>query len=48
MRSVLLLEDDLNLGLVLQEHLQMNGFDVTLCANGEEGLVAFRGGTARS
>lgn len=45
MRSVLLLEDDLNLGLVLQDHLQMNGFDVTLCANGEEGLVAFRGGT---
>jgi DNA-binding response OmpR family regulator len=35
--SVLLLEDDTNLGLVLQEHLKLNGFDVTLCANGEEG-----------
>ena len=39
MRKVLLLEDDSNLGLVLQEHLQMNGFEVTLCANGEEGMA---------
>ena len=37
-RNILLLEDDANLGLILQEHLQMNGFDVTLCANGEDGL----------
>jgi len=41
MRRVLLLEDDANLGLVLQEHLQMNGFAVTLCSNGEEGMVEF-------
>ena len=41
MRRVLLLEDDVNLGLVLQEHLQMNGFAVTLCANGEEGMAEF-------
>jgi DNA-binding response OmpR family regulator len=40
-RRVLLLEDDTNLGLVLQEHLQMNGFSVMLCANGEEGIAAF-------
>lgn len=45
MRSVLLLEDDTNLGLVLQEHLQMNGFAVTLCPNGEDGMTAFNGGT---
>lgn len=44
MRRVLLLEDDTNLGLVLQEHLQMNGFAVTLCANGEEGMAEFSRG----
>ncbi|UCC43794.1 MAG: response regulator transcription factor [Candidatus Zixiibacteriota bacterium] len=38
---VLLLEDDANLGLVLQEHLQMQGFEVTLCVNGVEGLEAY-------
>jgi DNA-binding response OmpR family regulator len=42
---VLLLEDDANLGLVLQEHLQMQGYGVTLRVNGEEGLEAFRAGT---
>ena len=44
MRRVLLLEDDTNLGLVLQEHLQMNGFAATLCGNGEEGITAFDNG----
>ncbi|PWB74224.1 DNA-binding response regulator [candidate division GN15 bacterium] len=44
MRRVLLLEDDTNLGLVLQEHLQMNGFNVTLCNNGEDGMTAFTQG----
>ncbi len=39
--KVLLLEDDANLGLVLQEHLQMHGFDVSLCVDGEEGMEAF-------
>lgn len=43
-RRVLLLEDDTNLGLVLQEHLQMNGFAVTLCADGEDGMTAFSDG----
>ena len=42
---VLLLEDDTNLGLILQEHLQMKGYHVSLCVNGEEGLKAFRDGT---
>lgn len=40
-RNILLLEDDANLGLILQEHLQMQGFAVTLCENGEEGLAAY-------
>ncbi len=43
-RKVLLLEDDANLGLILQEHLQLNGFEVTLCKNGKEGLAAFGAG----
>jgi DNA-binding response OmpR family regulator len=38
---VLLVEDDPNLGLIVQEHLQLNGFDVELCQNGETALVAF-------
>jgi DNA-binding response OmpR family regulator len=44
-RRILLLEDDPNLGLILQEHLQLNGFEIVLCLNGEEGLDHFcRGG----
>jgi DNA-binding response OmpR family regulator len=43
-RRVLLLEDDANLGLVLQEHLKLNGYDVTLCPNGEEGTRALAAG----
>jgi len=42
-RNILLLEDDANLGFVLQEHLESNGFVVTLRTNGEEGLVETRG-----
>ncbi len=40
-QRVLLLEDDPNLGLIVQEHLQMNGFEVDLCPNGEAGLARF-------
>jgi len=40
-RKVLLVEDDPNLGLITAEHLQMNGFDVTRCVDGIEGLKAF-------
>lgn len=43
--KILLLEDDANLGQIVQEHLQMNGFDVTLCVNGEEGTAAIVGGS---
>jgi DNA-binding response OmpR family regulator len=40
--SILLVEDDPNLGLVLQEYLQIKaGFKVQLCKDGEEGLKAF-------
>ncbi len=36
-RKILLLEDDPNLGIVIQENLQMRGYEVTLCPNGVDG-----------
>jgi len=39
--TVLLLEDDPNLGLILQEHLELNGFSVKLCVDGEAGHAAY-------
>ncbi len=39
--KILLLEDDPNLGLVLQENLQQNGFEVDLCYDGEEGKIHY-------
>jgi DNA-binding response OmpR family regulator len=42
MKKILLVEDDNNLGLLLQDYLQLKGkFDVVLCKDGEEGLRAF-------
>jgi len=43
-QRILLLEDDANLGLILQEQLQLNGFEVTLCVDGEQGSAAYRRG----
>jgi DNA-binding response OmpR family regulator len=41
-KRILLVEDDPNLGLLLQDYLQLKGkFDVVLCVDGEEGLRAF-------
>jgi DNA-binding response OmpR family regulator len=42
MRKILFLEDDPNLGAILQEHLQVKGFSVLLCPNGEEGIKAYQ------
>jgi DNA-binding response OmpR family regulator len=42
MKKILLVEDDPNLGQLLQDYLQLKGkFDVVLCTDGEEGLRAF-------
>lgn len=42
MKKLLLVEDDPNLGMLLQDYLQLKGkFDVVLCKDGEEGLKAF-------
>src|ERR1700755_336861 len=42
MKKILLVEDDANLGLLLQDYLQLKGkFDVVLCKDGDEGLREF-------
>lgn len=42
MKKILLVEDDPNLGLLLQDYLQLKGkFEVVLCVDGDEGLKAF-------
>ena len=38
---ILLVEDDTNLGFVIRDNLQENGYDVVLCADGEKGLEAY-------
>lgn len=40
--NLLLVEDDLNLGQILNEYLMMKGYNVTLCRDGEAGLKAFK------
>jgi DNA-binding response OmpR family regulator len=39
--KILLAEDDLNLGFVVQDQLKMNGFSVHLATDGKEGLKKF-------
>ncbi len=39
--KILLIEDDPNLGLILQENLELHDFNVELCADGEEGKTSF-------
>lgn len=40
--KILLVEDDLNLGFLIQENLEMQGFEVKLCRDGEAGLVVYQ------
>ncbi len=39
---ILLVEDDVNLGYVIKDNLEMEGFSVTLCDDGEKGWHVFR------
>src|SRR6478735_5519999 len=39
--KILLAEDDLNLGVLLVDYLEAEGFDVKLCKDGELALKAF-------
>jgi DNA-binding response OmpR family regulator len=42
MKKILLVEDDPNLGMLLQDYLQLKGkYHVVLCKDGEEGVRAF-------
>jgi DNA-binding response OmpR family regulator len=43
-RRVLLVEDDLNLGQILKEYLELKGFETTLARDGRQGLAAFSKG----
>jgi DNA-binding response OmpR family regulator len=40
-RKILLVEDDPGLGFVIHDNLVENGYEVTLCTNGEEGQQTF-------
>jgi two-component system, OmpR family, response regulator len=40
--KILLVEDDPNFGSILKSYLELNDFEVTLKADGKEGLAAFR------
>ena len=42
--ELLVVEDDPNLGDILQEYLTMKGYDTTLCRDGEEGWSKFKKG----
>lgn len=42
--NLLLVEDDPNLGFVMQEYLRLKGFEVNLCRDGLEGLEAWKAG----
>lgn len=42
---ILLAEDDPNLGFVIKDNLEVRGYQVTLCTNGEDALTGFHEGT---
>lgn len=42
--KILLVEDDLNLGLVIADHLKLQNYEVVSAEDGAEGLVKFNGG----
>jgi DNA-binding response OmpR family regulator len=39
--KILLVEDDINLGLLISDHLESNGYDVTIADDGAQGLMAY-------
>jgi DNA-binding response OmpR family regulator len=40
--KILLVEDDPNLSVVIQDYLEMLGYDTVLCKDGEEGLKEYK------
>lgn len=45
MATILLVEDEPNFGAILRDYLELNGFGVQLCTDGEAGWEAFRSRT---
>jgi DNA-binding response OmpR family regulator len=43
--KILLVEDDVNLGFVVKDNLQLKGYEVQHCINGKEAIQQFRAGT---
>ena len=41
---ILLVEDDIDLGNVLKQYLELEGYEVSQCYNGDEGLECFKRG----
>jgi DNA-binding response OmpR family regulator len=41
-KNILLVEDDINFGIILRDYLRLNDFDVTLARNGMEGFEKFK------
>jgi len=41
-KKILLVEDDINFGIILRDYLRLNNFDVTLARNGMEGFEKFK------
>lgn len=39
--KILLVEDDVNLGFIISDHLKTQGYEVSLCTNGVDALVSF-------
>ena len=39
--KILLVEDDVNLGLLISDHLEANRYDVTIADDGAKGLIAY-------
>lgn len=40
-KKILVVEDDASLGFIIKDNLDQNGFDVTLCTDGESGTKTF-------
>src|SRR5688500_6757619 len=40
--NILLVEDDVNLGFVVKDNLEVSGYNVTLCADGNQGWQQFK------
>lgn len=43
--KILLVEDDPNLGQILNEYLELKGYETVLCKDGQSGFEAFQSGT---